>query len=424
MKEKHSARYLRQRKMMLVLPLLTIPFITMAFWALGGGQVSESKKNEINNTGLNLQLPDANLRNDKNADKLSFYKEADANSLKQQEVLSNDPYYKDSMGQKQNTLLSSTESLYNPLPPNTNLNYSPYNTSTEANEQKIYRKIDELNRQINQPDITSASYNNTSRPIEVSENNSQFSKEVDRLKNMMQQMNDKQEVDPEMQQLNGTLDKILDIQNPGRVKDQLKEKSLLQKQVVFAVRKYPIDDNISLLDTIKRKVVTGSGFFGINDTISQVEDDNAIEAAVHEDQTLVSGSVFKLRLLTDIYINGTLISKDNFVFGIALLNNERLEIEISSIRNNNSLFPIKLEVYDLDGLPGIYIPGTITRDVAKQSADNGLQLIELNTMDPSIRAQAATAGINAAKTLLSKKAKQVKVMVKAGYKVFLKDKNN
>jgi hypothetical protein len=73
MKEKHSAKFLRQRKMMMMmLPLLTIPFLTMTFWVLGGGQVSESKNSENNIIGLNLQLPDANLKDDKNEDKLSF----------------------------------------------------------------------------------------------------------------------------------------------------------------------------------------------------------------------------------------------------------------------------------------------------------------------------------------------------------------
>ncbi|MEO6730039.1 MAG: conjugative transposon protein TraM [Ferruginibacter sp.] len=95
----------------------------------------------------------------------------------------------------------------------------------------------------------------------------------------------------------------------------------------------------------------------------------------------------------------------------------------SIVRNNNSLFPVKLEVFDMDGLPGIYIPGAISRDVAKQSTDNSLQLLELTSMDPSFKAQAAATGINAAKSLLSKKVKQVKVLVKAGYKVLLRDKS-
>jgi len=40
-----------------------------------------------------------------------------------------------------------------------------------------------------------------------------------------------------------------------------------------------------------------------------------------------------------------------------------------------------------------------------------------------LKAQAAAAGINTVKNLMSRKVKQVKVMVKEGYKVLLKDKN-
>ena len=60
--------------------------------------------------------------------------------------------------------------------------------------------------------------------IQISDNNEQFSKDVDRMQEMMQMMTDKQDADSEMQQLNGTLEKILDIQHPQRVQDKLKEK--------------------------------------------------------------------------------------------------------------------------------------------------------------------------------------------------------
>lgn len=422
MKEKHSAMFLRKRKMMMVLPLLTIPFLTMVFWAFGGGQGSGNKI-DLNNAGLNLQLPDANLKEDKNADKLSFYKAADADSLKRLELLRNDPYYKDSAGNNQSFFMSEAESLYNPLPSNNRLGYSPYNETTDINERKIYKKINELNQQINYPDIVSSESDTSVHPREVEENDEQFPKEVDRLQDMMQQMNTTEEVDPEMQQLNGTLDKILDIQNPQRIRERLKERSLLRKETVFPVSKLPVDDNVSLLDTIKKKNIAFNGFYGIEDNIGQLNDNNAIEAVVHEDQILVDGAVIKLRLLNDIYINGMLIANGNFVFGIASLNNERLEVQINSVKNNQSLFPVRLEVYDMDGLPGIYIPGAISRDVAKQTADNSLQLLELTAMDPTFKAQAASAGMNAAKNLLSKKSKLIRVLVKAGYKVLLKDKN-
>lgn len=420
MKEKHSAKFLRQRKMMLVLPVLIIPFVTMGFWALGGGQGQTKNNLANNNKGLNLQLPDANLKDDKNADKLSFYNEADADSLKRDELLRNDPYYKDSIINRRNTLMSDTGNLLSTAPLYSGLNQSPYNKTTDANEQRIYQKINEINKQINQPD--NGTQSNFNQPATNNDSNDQFSNEVDRLQDMMQQMNGSPEADPEMQQLNGTLEKILDIQHPDRVKEKLKEKSLKSKEQVFIVTKQFVKNNVSLLDTGKSKRNAENKFFGVEEDADS-EEQNTVEAVVHQTQTLVNGAIVKMRLLNDIYLNGSLVKKGNFVFGIAELNDERLEININSIRNNNSLFPVKLEVFDMDGLAGIYIPGAISRDVAKQSTDNGLQLLELTSMDPSFKAQAAATGINAAKSLLSKKVKQVKVLVKAGYKVLLRDKS-
>jgi conjugative transposon TraM protein len=397
MKENHSPRFLRQRKMMLVLPVLVIPFVTMAFWALGGGQGNTNANLAENKQGLNLQLPDANLKDDKNADKLSFYNKADADSLKREEYLRSDPYYKDSLSAMQNLIITDTGNVFAAAPSYNGLNYSPYKQSTDANEQRIYQKINEINKQINQPQPSAIGSNSS---MQIPEGNEQFSNEVDRLQQMMMQMTDNPQSDPEMEQLNGTLEKILDIQHPDRVKHKLKEKSMKNKEQVFIMSKQPVKNNISLLDTNRSKKQIENNFFSREKELES-EEQNTVEAVVHQTQTLVNGAVVKMRLLNDIYLNGSLVPKGNFVFGIAELNDERLEINITSIRNNNSLFPVKLEVFDMDGLAGIYIP----------------------SMDPSFKAQAAATGINAAKSLLSKKVKQVKVLVKAGYKVLLRDKS-
>ena len=288
--------------------------------------------------------------------------------------------------------------------------------------RRIYQKINEINKQINQPDNGAQTNSYPNLAATNNDSNKQFSNEVDRLQDMMQQMNGSPDADPEMQQLNGTLEKILDIQHPDRVKEKLKEKSLKNKEQVFIVSRQFVKNNISLLDTGKSERYAENKFFGVEEDAGS-EEQNTVEAVVHQTQTLVNGAVVKMRLLNEIYLNGSLVKKGNFVFGIAELNDERLEININSIRNNNFLFPVKLEVFDMDGLLGLYIPGAISRDVAKQSTDNGLQLLELTSMDPSLKAQAAATGVNAAKSLLSKKVKQVKVLVKAGYKVLLRDKS-
>lgn len=415
-----SQAFLRKRKMMLVLPLLVIPFLTMAFWAFGGGKGTEPVIAN-DQKGLNLNLPDAKMKEENLTDKLSFYDKADKDSAKLEEWMRTDPYYQ----QKEDTgytpvnelelLTQNSASKYNQR-----LNSSPYETSSNNPEQKLLQKLALLQKEINkQPETETLANNEMLSPNQGDE----FSNEVDRLENMMLTMDKTNTGDPEMKQLNGTLERILDIQHPQRVKDKLKEKSLQQKQVVFAVTTSPRLANVSLIDTMKKKLNSNNQFLGATKEAEETTEGFTIEAVVHSNQSLVNGAVIQLRLFTDVFINGILIPKGTPVNGIASLNNERLEVEINSIRYKNQLFPVKLELYDMDGLPGIYIPGSISRDVAKNSSDNSLQLMELTTVDPSLKAQAAAAGINTAKNLLSRKVKQVKVMIKEGYKVLLKDKN-
>ncbi len=415
-----SQAFLRKRKMMLVLPLLIIPFLTMAFWALGGGKGNEPAiANE--QKGLNLNLPDAKMKEENLTDKLSFYDKADKDSAKMEEWMRTDPYYQ----QKQDTSVLSVNELElltqnSASKYNQRLNTSPYEYSSNNPEKKLMDKLALLQKEINkQPEPENTSSGETFS----SNQGDEFANEVDRLENMMLAMDKPNTGDPEMQQLNGTLEKILDIQHPQRVKDKLKEKSLQHKEIVFAVTTQPKMAVVSLIDTSRKKPADVNQFLGATTQGAEAIEGFAIEALVHSNQSLVTGAVIQLRLQTDIFINGILIPKGTPVNGIASLNNERLEAEINSIRYKNYLLPVKLELYDLDGLPGIYVPGSISRDVAKNSTDNSLQLMELTTLDPSLKAQAATAGINAAKSLLSRKVKQVKVTIKEGYKVLLKDKN-
>lgn len=414
-KKQHSQRFLRQRKFMMVLPLLVLPFLTMTFWALGGGSGSQTAIAKTK-PGLNLQLPDANLKDERNLDKLSFYKEADADSLKREEILRNDPYYKDSIGMRQQSSFSTTAAL-------SGLNRSPYSGSIDVNEQRIYQKVAELNQQINAP-VNTAPANPTLK--QVNSSNEQFSGEVDRLQSMMQLMTEKQQNDPEMQQLDGTLEKILDIQHPGRVREKLREQSLKNKQQVFTVssQKQVIEDTyLQSGDTVARQ--KHNGFYDESNNSKSLQHTlpNAVAAVVHETQTVTNGSTVKLRLTTDVFINGLLVPKGSFVFGTASLENERLLITIPNIRYGSNLLPVALSVHDMDGLAGIHIPGSINRDVTKQSADQSLQSVEFMSLDPSLKGQATAAGVSAAKSLLSKKVKLVKVTVKAGYQVLLKDNN-
>jgi len=228
--------------------------------------------------------------------------------------------------------------------------------------------------------------------------------------------------DQDLDQLNSMLDKVIMVQHPEKLQDSMQQLSEKNKTKTYIVSNIPDEDNITLMGNRSVKENRDS-FYGLDDDAANPPKQNAIEATIQETQTLVSGATVKLRLLNDILINGIKIPKDEFVYGTASLNNERLKIAITSIEYKNNILPVSLEVFDLDGLSGIYIPGSINRDVSKQSADDAISSIGPTTLDPSIGAQAASAGIQAAKTLMSKKIKLVRVTVKEGYKVLLKDNN-
>ena len=65
----------RKRKLLLVMPVLVIPFLTAAFWALGGGKGNAATQNS-QHTGLNSSLPEAKLKDESLLDKLAFYDKA------------------------------------------------------------------------------------------------------------------------------------------------------------------------------------------------------------------------------------------------------------------------------------------------------------------------------------------------------------
>jgi conjugative transposon TraM protein len=402
----------RKRKLMLILPVLVLPFITLIFWALGGGRGYGTESSEKKIPGVNLRLPDAQISEEAELDKMGYYTKAKKDSIKFQEMLRNDPSYRET-----GPMEAHAQQFDGYPAASTGMNNSLYGSGyNDPNTQKIYDRLSMLNRELARP----GNGNPYQEPYPMGQRGANALKgsEVDRLEQMMNMMGQPEGDDPEMRQLNGMLEKILDIQHPDRVRQKLKEGSDAKRGQVYAVTEVKKENNITVLS--EGKTGGNGGFFALEEN-SETPEQNAIQASVHENQTIVTGSTVKLRLLNDIVVNGTVIPKDNFVFGKALLEGERLTIKIASIRYRNSLYPVELAVFDLDGMDGIRIPGAITRDVAKQSVDRSLQAIGMTSLDPSVEAQAAGAGIEAVKSLVSKKVKLVKVMVKAGYKVLLRD---
>ena len=416
-----SLKESKKRKMLLVLPLITLPFITILFYTLGGGRMEAmGGKNEIKK-GFNFNLPLPKFKEDSALDKMSYYDQAAVDSIKLQEQIKKDPNYsnqkivQESIGEFSDTDFEAQQFQKN----RTGFNSSSFQN---RNEQKVYEKLQALQKAISQPAITD-NYGQDMREFENYGSSKGVSDEVKNLEQMMSKMGESQEPDPELKQLGGMLENILDIQHPSRVQERLKQSSDNKKGKIFTVNRKKEEDNTTSLqkdNSISRSLKNNS-FYSADENLEQEQQQNSIEAVIHETQIIVNGSVVKLRLSSDIFLQGTMIPKNTFLYGIASLKGERLEVKINNIQFRNSIFPVELTVYDIDGIDGIYIPGAISRDVAKASADRSIQTLGLTGITDSWGAQAAGMGIEAAKSLMSKKVKLIKVVVKAGYQVLLYD---
>ncbi len=404
--ENHSEKYLKKRKALLMLPLLALPFVTLAFWSLGGGKgVNKAQAQE--KPGINTSLPDAQLSGT-SLDKLSLYNKAASDSQALKNQLSQDPFAKDSLPGKADTSHAKSKATISSL--------GTANPYTDPNEAKVRSKLADLEQNLNRPmSQTSATTNNLQHDPAIDAQLSQ-------LQQSMQQMSQSNGQDPQMQQMNALLEKVLDIQHPDRVQQQLHEQSIKNLGRVYPVTRLDEQNQAGLPGGYSPFGLTVNGFYDADEaTAADSSMLPAIPAVIQETQTVTSGATIKLRLTEDVMVNGTLIPENNFVYGSCNVDGERLKITITGMRFNNSLFSVGLSVYDLDALEGIRIPGAIGRDASKEGADRAVQSMQLMSLDPSLGAQAASAGLEAVKGFASKKVRLVRVTVKAGYPVLLMD---
>jgi len=129
--------------------------------------------------------------------------------------------------------------------------------------------------------------------------------------------------DPQIERLNVLLDKVIRIQHP---QETAPVASVAPGRVVDEV--LPADPSV-----------------------------NSIAAIIPEDQILVAGATITLRIMDSIRVAGRVVPAGELVYGTVTLNNDRLLVHVGSLREDRNLYPTDWQVYDLDGLPGIHIPG-------------------------------------------------------------------
>ena len=336
----------------MVLPALVVPFLVIAFYALGGGGgYGKDEKQAAPVNGFNMELPPPILdpKEDK-MDKLAYYARADADSARRKEQRQMDPY------------LNKVTSFQAPVKPRVD-------TTADA----LLRKLDLFKKQIGREE--------KAMPLKraVRQEGARQELVVPRSTHM-----DTAKADPELDRLSEMLDKIARLHGAEQAASG-------QEKTVAAVKEVVPEVSV------------------------------AIPAMVEGNQELMNGATLSLRLTSAISYRGVIIPKDQLVYGMVSMSGDRMQVSIHSIRCGTSIITTAWQVYDMDGLQGIRIPDGLGRQVARQSADQGVGGLNLVSYDPSIGGQMAGAGIQVAKSFLGRRIRTVRVMVPAGYQVLLRD---
>ena len=151
---------------------------------------------------------------------------------------------------------------------------------------------------------------------------------------------------------------------------------------------------------------------------------NTIAAVVANNQSVTDGESVKLRTTEPMWVGSRLIPRNTVIVGSARVQGERLEIGISSIECDGSIYDVELQVYDSDGQEGINIPNSMESDALHEIGANmgstmGSSINISTDAGAQIASDVGRGLINGVSQYLNKKLRTVKVHLKAGYRVML-----
>ncbi|MDP3200831.1 MULTISPECIES: conjugative transposon protein TraM [Algoriphagus] len=178
------------------------------------------------------------------------------------------------------------------------------------------------------------------------------------------------------------------------------------------------------------RVQKSEGSATLFNTVTREKKGKFIEAII--DQDIKSGTLgarLRIRLLDDILIGNAIVGRGTYLYAlISGYEAQRVKLTISSVMINDRIFPIKLSIYDVDGMEGLYVPASAFREFSKELGGNTTGGMNL-TMQPNsdelsqLYMSALQRMFTSTSQAVSKSIKKNKANIKYGTSVYLIDTN-
>lgn len=151
---------------------------------------------------------------------------------------------------------------------------------------------------------------------------------------------------------------------------------------------------------------------------------NSIGACIDRTTTVTDGKEVPLRLTEPMRAGGVLIPANTVLTGTARIDGERMTITVSAVQYRGSVIPVELLVYDMDGGEGISVPASDEISAVKEIAANagsglGSSITITDDAGTQLLSDLGRSVIQGTAQYVGQKMRQVKVTLKAGYRVLL-----
>lgn len=173
-----------------------------------------------------------------------------------------------------------------------------------------------------------------------------------------------------------------------------------------------------------------TGFYGMggqNTTARQ----NTIRASVYGKQVITNGQQVRLRLSEPMMVGGQVMPAGAVVTGVSTIGVDRLYITVTGILINQVLTTVSLDVYDLDGQKGLYVPGSmenealrdlgkeLTNSLANTTEQSMTSLVSTTKASEQLKTDLARGAIQGTSRFIGKKLDQIKITVQDGHRLLL-----
>ncbi|MCS2447563.1 conjugative transposon protein TraM (plasmid) [Phocaeicola vulgatus] len=226
-----------------------------------------------------------------------------------------------------------------------------------------------------------------------------------------------------------------ELEKNAKFRDEMRKKYMAQASGVVEEEKeediFPKvkTDTVELEKTVSEpRFIVENGKRKRRSQFTPQQKTNLIKAAIYGDQTIVSGSAVRMRLLEPLWVGGVEIPANTIFYGNASVGSSRLKITVENIRYGKYISPVAFTIFDSDAIEGLNLPNNMKAEAARKMEQGLLQGVQLpissiGTVTSEVTS-AITATTQVAKQILNQSLSQVKVHLKANYTMYIKEETN